>query len=138
MFINFIEIGHNHLLKHPLCESFLHLKWLKVPELILGCYLVHSDPSLSWDGLTLKTAAVNTSDMGCYEVAFVLLTQQPRVRLPVFPKNYFNVGEIYWRPWLEEIENVNQTHLALASGKLVLQKYKYLPGRATVQRHNLC
>ena len=30
MFINFIEIGHNHLLKHPLCESFLHLKWLKV------------------------------------------------------------------------------------------------------------
>ena len=32
MFINFIEIGHNHLLKHPLCESFLHLKWLKVEK----------------------------------------------------------------------------------------------------------
>ena len=29
MFMNFIEIGHNHLLKHPLCESFLYLKWLK-------------------------------------------------------------------------------------------------------------
>ena len=30
MFMAFIETGHNHLLKHPLCESFLHLKWLKV------------------------------------------------------------------------------------------------------------
>ena len=29
MFMNFIEIGHNHLLKHPICESFLYLKWLK-------------------------------------------------------------------------------------------------------------
>ena len=29
MFMAFIETGHNHLLKHPLCESFLHLKWLK-------------------------------------------------------------------------------------------------------------
>ncbi|CAB4060248.1 unnamed protein product [Lepeophtheirus salmonis] len=33
MFINFIETGHNHLLKHPLCESFLHLKWLKYTTL---------------------------------------------------------------------------------------------------------
>ena len=30
MFMAFIETGHNHLLKHPLCESFLHHKWLAI------------------------------------------------------------------------------------------------------------
>ena len=38
----------------------------------------------------------------------------------------FDVAEIYWRPSLEasgqRLDNVNQTHLVLASGKLVLQK----------------
>ena len=60
------------------------------------------------------------------EVAFLLLTQQPWVWFSVFPKIYFDVVEIYrWR-WLEEsgqmLENVDQTHLVLASDKLVLQK----------------
>ena len=42
------------------------------------------------------------------------------------PKNYFDVAEIYQWRWLEEcgqrLENVDQSHLVLASGKLVLQK----------------
>ena len=42
MFINFIEIGHNHLLKHPLCESFLHLKWLKVRKFFFISLIFHS------------------------------------------------------------------------------------------------
>lgn len=41
MFINFIEIGHNHLLKHPLCESFLHLKWLKVRKFFFVSLIFH-------------------------------------------------------------------------------------------------
>ncbi len=41
MFINFIEIGHNHLLKHPLCESFLHLKWLKVRKFFFISLIFH-------------------------------------------------------------------------------------------------
>ena len=44
----------------------------------------------------------------------------------VSPKNYFDVAEIYRWCWFEEsgqwLENVYQTHLVLASGKLVLQK----------------
>ena len=40
----------------------------------------------------------------------------------------FNVAEVNQRRWLEEsglrLENVNQTHLVLASGKPVLQKVK--------------
>ncbi len=41
MFMNFIEIGHNHLLKHPLCESFLHLKWLKVRKFFFISLIFH-------------------------------------------------------------------------------------------------
>ena len=42
------------------------------------------------------------------------------------PKIYFDVAEIFRRRWLEEsgqmFQNVFQTHLVLASGKLLLQK----------------
>ena len=41
MFMNFIEIGHNHLLKHPLCESFLYLKWLKVRKFFFVSLMFH-------------------------------------------------------------------------------------------------
>ena len=41
MFIAFIETGHNHLLKHPLCESFLHLKWLKVRKFFFVSLVFH-------------------------------------------------------------------------------------------------
>ena len=44
----------------------------------------------------------------------------------MFPKIYFHVADIYQQRWLEEsgprLENVDRTHLELASGKLVLQK----------------
>ena len=36
------------------------------------------------------------------EVAFLLLTQQPRVQVLAFQKNYFDVAEIYLCSWLEE------------------------------------
>ena len=41
MFMNFIEIGHNHLLKHPLCESFIYLKWLKVRKFFFVSLMFH-------------------------------------------------------------------------------------------------
>ncbi len=41
MFMNFIEIGHNHLLKHPLCESFLYLKWQKVRKFFYVSLMCH-------------------------------------------------------------------------------------------------
>ena len=58
------------------------------------------------------------------EVAFLLLTQQPQVRFSAFQKIDFDVAEIYCWCWLEEkgqwLENVDQIHLVLASGKQVL------------------
>ena len=60
------------------------------------------------------------------EVAFLLLTQWPWIRYSAFTKIYFDVAEVYRWLWLEEsgqrLENVDQTHLVLASGKLVQQK----------------
>ena len=63
------------------------------------------------------------------EVAYLLLTQQPWVRYSVFPRIFLlmllrfidstalNIGQI--------LEYVNWTHLALASGKLILQNKTY-------------
>ena len=56
------------------------------------------------------------------EVAFLLLTRR-------FPKIDFDVAKIYQQRWVQEsgqrLENVDPTHLVLASGKLVLQNYVY-------------
>ena len=60
------------------------------------------------------------------EITFLLLTKRPWYCLSTFPKFYLDVAEIYRQLWLEEsgkrLENVDPTHLVLASGKLVLQK----------------
>ena len=60
------------------------------------------------------------------EVAFLPLTQRPWVHFLAFPKIYFGVAEIYQWHWFEEsgqrLENVDQAHLVLESGKVVLQK----------------
>ena len=56
------------------------------------------------------------------EETFLILIQQHRVWFLAFPKIYFDVAEIYRQCWLEEsgqrLENVDQTRLVLASGKI--------------------
>lgn len=37
-----VEIGQRHILKHPLCESFLYLKWLKIRKFFLFSLIFHS------------------------------------------------------------------------------------------------
>ena len=62
-------------------------------------------------------------------LAYLLLSQQPQVRFPAFSKK-FQRKNCQWcigqRRCLEEsgqwIENVDRSHLVLASGRLVLQK----------------
>ena len=56
----------------------------------------------------------------------MLLTQRPHVLISAFPKIYFDVAEIYEQHWLEEsgLENVNRTHLVLASVKRILARLK--------------
>ena len=58
------------------------------------------------------------------------------------PKNYFDVAEIYQCRWLEEsgqrLENVDRTHLVLASGKLVLKKTSGLVAARVTHRQGSC
>ncbi|XP_078036050.1 transient receptor potential channel pyrexia [Augochlora pura] len=37
-----VEVGQRHVLKHPLCESFLHLKWLRIRKFFLFSLIFHS------------------------------------------------------------------------------------------------
>ncbi|XP_029048670.1 transient receptor potential channel pyrexia isoform X2 [Osmia bicornis bicornis] len=37
-----VEVGQRHVLKHPLCESFLYLKWLRIRKFFLLNLIFHS------------------------------------------------------------------------------------------------
>ncbi|KZC06393.1 Transient receptor potential channel pyrexia [Dufourea novaeangliae] len=37
-----VEVGQRHVLKHPLCESFLYLKWLRIRKFFLLSLVFHS------------------------------------------------------------------------------------------------
>ncbi|RZC43207.1 transient receptor potential channel pyrexia [Asbolus verrucosus] len=42
LLLNFIEVGHREILKHPLCETFLFLKWRRIRKFFLFSLLYHS------------------------------------------------------------------------------------------------
>lgn len=42
LMLNFIEVGHREILKHPLCETFLFLKWRRIRKFFLFSLFYHS------------------------------------------------------------------------------------------------
>lgn len=42
LLLNFIEVGHKEILKHPLCETFLFLKWKRIRKFFLFSLFYHS------------------------------------------------------------------------------------------------
>ncbi|KAJ8985951.1 hypothetical protein NQ317_010709 [Molorchus minor] len=42
LLLNFIEVGYKNVLKHPLCETFLFLKWRKIRKFFLFSLLYHA------------------------------------------------------------------------------------------------
>ncbi|XP_068993861.1 uncharacterized protein pyx [Neodiprion pinetum] len=42
LFLCLIEAGQRHILKHPLCETFLHLKWLRIRKFFVFSLIFHS------------------------------------------------------------------------------------------------
>ena len=76
--------------------------------------------------IVIKFLSLRGRGLHSSEAAFFLLRQRPRVRFSTSPKIYCYDVEIYTWPWLEKsrlrLENVDQTHLVLASDKLVLRK----------------
>lgn len=41
LLLNFIEVGHREVLKHPLCETFLFLKWRRIRKFFLFSLFYH-------------------------------------------------------------------------------------------------
>lgn len=41
LLLNFIEVGHRHILKHPLSETFLFLKWERIRKFFLFSMIYH-------------------------------------------------------------------------------------------------
>nr|XP_022902304.1 transient receptor potential channel pyrexia-like [Onthophagus taurus] len=42
LLLNFIEVGHKEILMHPLCETFLFLKWRKIRKFFLFSLFYHA------------------------------------------------------------------------------------------------
>lgn len=42
LLLNFIEVGHREILKHPLCETFLFLKWRRIRKFFLFSLFYHT------------------------------------------------------------------------------------------------
>lgn len=59
LLLNFIEVGHREVLKHPLCETFLFLKWRRIRKFFLFSLFYHSLFALLFttyiQGIFLKT-----------------------------------------------------------------------------------
>lgn len=41
LMLTFIEVGRRDVLKHPLCETFLYLKWRKIRKFFLASLIYH-------------------------------------------------------------------------------------------------
>jgi hypothetical protein len=42
LLLTFIEVGRRDVLKHPLCETFLYLKWKKIRKFFLASLIYHN------------------------------------------------------------------------------------------------
>lgn len=65
LLLNFIEVGHREILKHPLCETFLFLKWRRIRKFFLFSLFYHSLFALLFtvyiQGLFLKSGNITTT-----------------------------------------------------------------------------
>ena len=100
MFINFIEIGHNHLLKHPLCESFLHLKWLKVRKFFFISLMFHLLFTILQTAFVLQVYAGPQCVMKNHCLSNDTDVNNRSVQLPMWKSES---GDCFTTPQLEEM-----------------------------------
>ena len=117
------------------------LNWLQTLLAWLSFYLTYSYKSfyfghlktvikriLSWEVLTTEGTSKHLAIRGgriAQWIAFLLHTQQPQVWFSAFLKNKLMLQRLIDSPASnsgQRLDHVNQTHLVLDSGKLVLQK----------------
>lgn len=109
-----VEVGQRHILKHPLCESFLYLKWLRIRKFFLFSLIFHSIFVAVFTGYIYVTFIEYTRGVSNYLFWFVLL-----FTLILAFKEIFQLAHgilVYAKGW----ENVLQWSVILTSGTVLL------------------
>lgn len=119
-----VEVGQRHLLKHPLCESFLYLKWLRIRKFFLFSLVFHS---------------IFVGIFSAYVAVAFLYDVQARVKILFWPmviftgiltcKEVFQLLHglfIYAKRW----ENWLQWGVIVASAAILIQPTGYWPHHA--------
>lgn len=70
LLINFIEVGQKRILKHPLCETFLFLKWRRIRKFFLFSLFYHTAYVLLFTMYALGIF-VNHCPPKCYNESFL-------------------------------------------------------------------
>lgn len=61
-----VDVGQKHILKHPLCESFLYLKWLRIRKFFLFSLIFHLIFAILFTAFVTVTFLYNFSDTVVY------------------------------------------------------------------------
>lgn len=114
LLLAFIEIGQKRILKHPLCETFLFLKWRRIRKFFLFSLFFHAIFVLSFTYFVLKIYVVecdktNRDDQTCKETIlteflaiFVLFINFIMLAKEMFQIAHGFIGYIkYWENWLQ-------------------------------------
>ena len=110
-----VEVGQRHILKHPLCESFLYLKWLKIRKFFLFSLVFHSIFVAIFTGYIAVTFLFNTPKLSNILFWFVLI-----FTLILASKEVFQVAHgiwVYAKGW----ENALQWSVILTSGMVLIR-----------------
>ncbi|XP_016841629.1 transient receptor potential channel pyrexia isoform X2 [Nasonia vitripennis] len=110
-----VDVGQRHVLKHPLCESFLHLKWLKIRKFFLFSLIFHSIFVAIFTGYIACTFLWQLPKLGGVLFWFVLL-----FTVLLASKEIFQVAHgiwVYAKGW----ENALQWSVILTSGMVLIK-----------------
>lgn len=104
IFLNFIEVGHKEILKHPLCETFLFLKWRRIRKFFLFSLFYHALFVALFTGYIVGVFLnTNTVPMYARIMGYTLIW----LNFLVLAKEIFQIAHNYtayvkqWENWLQ-------------------------------------
>ncbi|XP_038123030.1 transient receptor potential channel pyrexia isoform X1 [Culex quinquefasciatus] len=109
LLLAFIEVGQRRILKHPLCETFLLLKWRRIRKFFLFSLFFHGLFVLLFTAYVLGVYVKDCRTLSCrtapyipvlgYSVIFQNLTLMTK---EIFQMMHGFVGYVrYWENWLQ-------------------------------------
>lgn len=107
LLLAFIEVGQKRVLKHPLCETFLFLKWRRIRKFFLFSLLFHSVYVLLFTlyvlGIFIKTSKVTEMPIHIAYIGYGALI----FNLITLLREFFQMAHgfssyvRYWENWLQ-------------------------------------